>query len=717
MKTVRYTLLLFCLLLTALLLGCKGPQPLSACEQFLAYIQTGEYEQAYALLHSGVRYEEDQRLRDEENEREQSASRISKEQFVTRYESIFAELEISDLAYALTSSVEGDVICVYDYTLTYTSPLIGEQEYAFRMTVLKEDQRWTVEWSPSLIFPEMTWGDTVRVGTLTATRGEILANGVVYAETVNAVSILAVSEKVPAEGVEREQFLRQSALALNMTMDAVEKKLNPEQDFVILKQYYPDQYTAAMETELLLIPGISVDKRNFGTMRNYPQSSALAHIIGYVGPASLEDLERLTGSKEGNDIYNTDSRVGKSGLERQYEAQLRGENGYYIFISNASGENKKTLYRKEVQPGQDVQLTIDPELQNTVDMMLKYSLYGEDTAGAVVVMDPTTGAIQAASSYPAYDLNSFARGISQSDYQTLVNKKNTPLFNRLTQGRYPPGSIFKPFTAAAALESGAMTTETAFPENKGETIEDDLRWRPSDDGEFGPWRYAYITRVSLNHRHKPLNMHNGMIDSDNIYFAYAALRTGVEAFTSYMDNCGFNEAPPFDVPILASQMALEDTEWTDMLLAESAFGQGEILITPVQAAAMFSAFANGGSMMQPYLIEGLYTTDGTAYTASYRHEPAIWKRNVVAASSVSTILPMLKDVIDTGTGHSLRLDNIAGKTGTAQIGSDRTREIFWFAGFRLEGEPRLVIVMLELPANSATFSSVRFNIARELLRQ
>jgi len=706
-------LLLLLALVAGVLPGCKAPTPAEARDAFLALINAGNFEAAYDMLHSSVRYDAQMAAADKLKNKTQPSDRITKEQFAAKYRAIFEELKITGLSFTPGRAVEGEAISVYDYTLAYHSGLLPETPMDFRITVRRENERWTIEWTPALMFPEMTWGDTVREAKTTARRGEILADGVVYAQTVDAASVLAV----PAKIEDKEQFIRQAALLLNMTTDAVGKKLEKATgDFTILKQLYPDELTDALKEQLLLLPGISIDSGNFGTLRDYPQGSSLAHIIGYVGTASEDDLTALTGTASGSSLYNLDSRVGKSGLERLYEKEMRGADGYFIYICGADGANKKTLYESPAQNGEDVQLTLKPELQKRAEDLLKYTLFGDDTAGAVVVLNPTTGSIEAMTSYPSFDLNLFTRGISQADWEKLSTQKNAPLYNRLTQGRYPPGSILKPYTASVALESGAMTPNTQFPFNK-ETITDD-KWIPADHGEFGPWGYGAITRVQLDHRHSPpLNMHTGMIDSDNIYFAYAALRTGVDAFTSFLDNAGFNESVPFELTVQPAQLKNADSNWSPMLLAESAFGQGEVLVTPLQAAAMFSAFANRGSIMAPYLVKGLYKTDGNQYTAVTSHQDTVWKANIVKESTVNTLLPLLEDVITEGTGAWLRLKNIAGKTGTAQIGNDRRREINWFVGFRLNSdEPRLVLVMLEVPANSSAFSQTKFDIARELLK-
>jgi len=213
-------------------------------------------------------------------------------------------------------------------------------------------------------------------------------------------------------------------------------------------------------------------------------------------------------------------------------------------------------------------------------------------------------------------------------------------------------------------------------------------------------------------------MHNGIIDSDNIYFAYASLRTGETLFSELLQKAGLDEAMPFELPISPAQLKNTDTSWTKMLLAESSFGQGEVLITPLHAAYAFSAFANNGSIMEPYFIKGFYYTKENRYVPKELHEESIWKQDAVSKDAVRIIEPMLKDVIVSGTGQYLNLANVAGKTGTAQIGSDRSREISWFVGYRLNtNDPRLVLVMLELPANSEEFSRVKFKIAAALLKE
>jgi penicillin-binding protein len=414
-------------------------------------------------------------------------------------------------------------------------------------------------------------------------------------------------------------------------------------------------------------------------------------------------------------LYSTDSIVGKFGLERAYERELRGSDGSTTYIAGSDGSVKKILYEEKTQNGLDVELTIDIDLQRRAEELLRLTLYGDDTAGTVIVMDPFTGAVEAMCSYPTYDLNLFTRGIGEEDYQKLLDRKNKPLFNRLTQGLYPPGSVFKPFTAAAALQTGAITKDYVFDE----TIDDDY-WIPT---KYGHWQWSAIKRTEIKYRETPLNLHNAVLHSDNIYFANAALLTGIDNFTEYVESIGLGEAIPFELSVSGSQLLNKDSEMNLMLLADSGYGQGEVLITPLQMASSFCAFANGGDIPVPHIVKGIYRTDGTEYITEYETSPVVWKEDVLGGRTIDILESMMKDVVDSdynGTGSKLKVRDcvIAGKTGTAEIGNDKNREIAWFAGYRTDVEKkdaRLVLVMLEVPVGDE-YSNLKFDIARQLLK-
>lgn len=728
MKRILCGLLAVALALPAA--GCSSMSGRRVCLDFLTAITQGDYDGAYDMLDPAV--QADPIEADSENKADIEAAqekelaleakgRITRERFKKKYTAAFEVLGITAVAYENINVTEGDIFTTATFTATYTSELCGDMTEALKLVALSAGGRWVVEWAPSLIFPEMEWGDTIRKAAIPAKRGEILADGELLAATVAKLSVYAVPSRIEDTAL----FVSQAAVLLDMTEAAVKKKLDHAyQDLAVLKEFHTDELTAAVREQLLSIDGIGIDEGNYAVAREYPQGDMLAHILGYTGVVSAETAEATVALVEemnrGRDpedgLYTTDSYVGKLGLEMQYEEVLRGKDGFRVYIQTSQGTNRRTLYTKPVEDGLDLGLTINMELQRRLDFILECELMDEDTAGAVVVMNPKTGAVEAMSSWPSYDLNLFARGISSANYAKLTGQKNTPLYNRLTQGRYPPGSVLKALTAAAALDTGTLDAAYEF---KGE-IEDDY-WLPT---EFGAWMGSKIKRATVKyHRLSPLNMRSAIVHSDNIYFANAALLMGWEKFSAYMEKAGIGANLPFDLNVAGSQLHNKDADLNLMLLAESGFGQGEVLITPLQMAALFCAFANGGDVPQPYLIDGMYKVNGIKYDIVSQTAPKVWREDIVSGQALEVLLPYLKDVVSrdlNGTGRSLNVTDcqIAAKTGTAEIGDDKSREIAWFAGFRCGVEPereRLVLVMLEIPTTGA-YANTKFTIARNLLK-
>ncbi len=727
----RTLCILLCLILCLPALGCSALNGRELCLDFLSAISGGEYDRAYDMIDPAVQAEsisadsenqEDITAAKEKEAALEAGGKITRERFIRKYTAIFETLDIGAVSYENIVVEEGDIFTTVSFTGVYQSGLAGEMRESFSLVAVRTRGRWVIEWEPNLIFPEMEWGDTVRKAAIVAKRGEIMADGELLAATVGKDSVYAIPSRIQ----DTELFVSQAAVLLGMTESAVQARLDKAyNDLTILKQFYSGELTSAVEEQLLSIEGVGIDEGNYAEAREYPQGDMLAHILGYVGTVSAETAEETealvaemnAGRLEENGLYTTDSKVGKSGLEKQYEEVLRGKDGYRVFIQTAAGTNRRTLYTKPVEDGYDLCLTINMALQRRLDEILECELMDAETAGAVVVMNPRTGAIEAMTSWPSYDLNLFARGISSSEYAKLTARKNTPLYNRLTQGLYPPGSVLKAFTAAAALDTGALDETYEF---KG-LIEDDY-WLPT---EFGPWMGSKIKRAEVKYRRLPtLNMHSAIVYSDNIYFANAALLMGWDKFAAYMEAVGIGSSMPFDLNVAASQIHNpSNTDLGLMLLAESGYGQGEILITPLQMATLFCAFANEGDVPVPYLVGGLYKEEGIKYDAVRITVPKTWRTDIVSAHALEVVVPYLQDVVSSalnGTGQSLGVNSvqIAAKTGTAEIGNDKSREISWFAGFRCGVEPgqeRLVLVMLEVPTSGA-YSSTKFTIARHLLK-
>jgi penicillin-binding protein len=684
-KTKKLTIL--AILLTVLIFSG------AACSNKLAPINTlinkffnllgeGNYGNAYTTLLSSS-----------------SMEKIAANEFMDKYTAIFDELEVTGIT---LGDIRVDENNIASFSLTYSTGKAGEITNDISVHAVYEGGAWKLAWTPAVIFPDMDWGDTVRSVTLKAARGEIFAGDTILAQNVGAVSVCVNTAMIENKNL----IATQLSPLLNMTTSDILKKLDTTLTTVVLKQYLPTEIDSFTKQQLLLITGVSIDSGNYGTIRYYPQGSLLAHTLGYVGKISEEELAEAQKNTPG--LYDGDAYVGKTGLEAKYESKLRGTDGFEIYIADSNGTKKTSINKEAAVDWLDIHLTIDFDLQKRAEEVLRVLL--PDMAAAVVVLDPTTGAVQTIASNPTYDLNDFVRGISDEKWNALIASSGKPLFNHATSGLYPPGSIFKPFTASLALESGVLTKNTEFTQK----ITNDL-WTPSG---FGAWTYPAIKRIKLNNRPTPLNMRTAMITSDNIYFAYAALKSGQEGFIAYAESLGLGESIPFELSTAKSQLKNDDTEFNIKYLADSGYGQGEILFTPLQLAATFGAFANNGDIMQPYVVDAFYQANGTDYNSISKTSPLVWKSDVIDSGTITTINPMLEAVVKEGTGASLGNTGtrVAGKTGTAQVSADKTREIAWFAGFWIdENKPRLALVMIELEANSP-YSAYRFTVIHEMLK-
>lgn len=371
------------------------------------------------------------------------------------------------------------------------------------ITASREGGRWVIDWSPLLIFPMMDWGDTVRVGVLQSKRGEILCDGVPYAQNVNVYTVYAVPSSVDAAAADetylrynsREEFAQivASIPQLELKYEDVMKALNNQRnDFASLQTFYPDEVDETLTETILDIRGLGLDTANYGTVRYYPYGASLSHIVGYASIITRQ--EQTYYEMIGDTRYNGDSWVGKYGLELEYEDELTGTNGRFTYIQDVTGASNGVLYRTEAVDGKDLHLTIIPELQERLEDVIETTVYDDNIHGAVIVMNPTTGAIQAMTSFPNFDLNYVSRGMPEAEWDAYLAETDgmgqelNRLFNRATQGLYPPGSTFKLMTAAALIETGTLTPNSLFPSSEQARVDGD-EWFPSENSPPAIWRH------------------------------------------------------------------------------------------------------------------------------------------------------------------------------------------------------------------------------------
>ena len=626
--------------------------------EYMSHIPEQEYEEMYAMLNI------------------EASRNISQDDFVKRNSAIYEGIEVDNMEIEVTAYDEERKAVTYQ---TSFDTVAGNISFENEAIFLKGEDGYKLAWDDSLIFPELGSTDKVKISTTQANRGGILdRNGRVLAGKGVASSVGIVPGKLE----DRDEAIQQIAELLEIESEVIEKKLSAkwvkEDSFVSIKTIPKVAEIELMKIEqdeevlkenerqekLLEIPGVMISDTE---VREYPLGEAAAHLVGYVQSVTAEDLENHAG--EG---YTANSVMGKSGMEGLFEKELKGQNGSSIYIVDSAGNKKAELASIFVQDGKDIQLTIDADLQRSL-----YAQFKEDKSCSVA-MNPYTGEVLALVSTPSYDNNDFIMGLSNEQWTALNEDENKPMYNRFRQV-WCPGSTFKPIIAAIGLESEAIDPMEDYG-NEG------LSWQK--DSSWG----SYC--VTTLHTYEPVILENALIYSDNIYFAKAALKIGTEEMESSLTELGFNEEIPFDIKMAKSQYSNTENIETEIQLADSGYGQGQVLVNPLHMACIYSAFCNEGNIVKPYLV---YQAEATV---------TFWKPGAFSKETANQVLEGTKKVVNDshGTGYAAHRDDIvlAGKTGTAEIKASKDdtsgTELGWFAIYSTEEtveHPILIISMVE----------------------
>lgn len=605
-----------------------------------------------------------------------ASGQISEEDFIKRNSDIYEGIEVHNMTTTIISyDAERNVV---QYQTTFDT-VAGNISFENEAYFLKREDSYKLVWTDSLIYPGLSSTDKVRVSTTQAKRGEILdRNGCVLAGPGVASSVGIVPGKLE----NMDSAIEQIAELLGMKPEEIEKKLSAkwvkEDSFVSIKTLQKVEEIELMSMEpdkelikeherqqrLLEISGVMISDTE---VRAYPLGDAAAHLVGYVQSVTAEDLEKHVG--EG---YTASSVIGRSGAEGLFESELKGQNGCRLYIVDAEGNTKEELADRLVEHGKTIKLTIDSELQRGL-----YEQFREDKSCSVA-MNPYTGEVLALVSTPSYDNNDFIMGLSNEKWTALNEDENKPMYNRFRQV-WCPGSTFKPITAAIGLESEAINPNEDYG-NVG------LSWQK--DASWGSYH------VTTLHAYDPVVLENALIYSDNIYFAKAALKIGAEEMKNSLLGLGFQEEMPFEVVMSKSQYSNTENIETEIQLADSGYGQAQILVNPLHMACLYTAFCNTGNVIKPYFV---YSPDA---------EPEYWIPNAFSENTTNLVLEGIKKVINDshGTGYAARREDVllAGKTGTAEIKASKEdasgTELGWFAVFTAEStveRPILIVSMVE----------------------
>ena len=626
--------------------------PEDVVSTYAQYIVDQNYEEMYNLIS------------------ENSKAQTSQEDYINRNKNIYEGIEIANFAINITSVEKGDNNTVNVNYNNSMDTMAGHIEFANSMTLsLDDNKEYKINWSSNLIFPSLNNSDKVRVKTIEAERGSILDRNGEYLATNGTASQIGL---VPGRMNEQTKDADISKIAelLNMTVESINNSLSAsyvkDDTFVPLKTVSKDE--TDLKNTLLEISGIKIiDSEE----RIYPLGESASQLVGYIQPISAEEL-----AEKADEGYTSSSLIGKYGLERYYEDTLRAVNGAEIYIEDSEGNKKISIVTLDAKDGTDVKLTIDSTLQQQI-----YEQFKEDES-AVVEINPKTGEVLALVSCPSFDSNDFSLGMTTADYNALTQDTQNPLFNRYL-ATYAPGSSFKPIVGAIGLTNGSFTADENFGTSG-------TRWQ--NDSSWGDFYITTLTTYS-----GPANLRNALIYSDNIYFAKAALKIGSDKFIESLKNLGFNENIEFPQTISKSSYSNSEGFTNETQLANSGYGQGEMLVNPIHMAMMYSAFVNEGNMIMPYIE---YKENASSANATY------YKEGVFTKEATDTIRDDLIQVVENpgGTAHSAQIEGktIAGKTGTAEIkdSKDDTEgtEIGWFNAFTVnetDENSRLIISMVE----------------------
>ena len=427
---------------------------------------------------------------------------------------------------------------------------------------------------------------------------------------------------------------------------------------IIYPNYMPldvvkNTYASALRGEIL-----DRNNKKLATMvngkRNYPYGIYASHLVGFV--SRITDSELKEKQEEGIVGYSNSSIVGKKGLEYAFESKVKGVGGQTITLCDQNGTEKEKILESEAKLGESLKTTIDINIQKAL-----YNQIKNENACSVAI-NPYTGEILALVSTPAYNNNDVIAG------------KASDTFNRFSRS-FCPGSTFKPITGAVGLDCGAFTKDTDFGPSP-------RRWQKNSS-----WGSLYIT---TQHQCKKGTLINGITLSDNVYFAKAALRIGGAKLKAGLDKIGFNEQIPFEMNFTASQYSNSDSFTSEAMIANSGYGQGQILVNPLHLASIYSAFVNKGNMVMPVF--------------EYSGKTKYWKENAFKENTANTIKECLENVVKSGTGTGARSYKmtIAGKTGTAEIKASQKDEngieLGWFVALTTDTKPSdsiLIVTMVE----------------------
>ncbi len=556
-------------------------------------------------------------------------------------------------------------------------------------------------------------GNRLRLERIEANRGIIYdVNHLPLVHNVANFLLYCVPSDLPKDKVERDKIINDlaqltqkfSALDIKASLD----DLTPDKLDYYQPLFLADNidYEQALKIylESLSTPGVSLLNTS---RRKYDFSTfSLAHVLGYTGKINSEELAKQ------REIYFPLDYLGKTGVEKSWEETLRGVPGFKQVEVDALGKAKKVVSESQSVPGNNLILSLDAVAQQKLEAIIAHYLKQNGLKrAAAVVLNPNNGEIITLISLPAFDNNTFARGITNNEYQALEQSSDKPLFNRAVSGEYPSGSTIKPVIAAAALEEKIITAATSFLSSGGIRIG---QWF------FPDWKAG---------GHGQTNVKKAIAESVNTFFYYIGggynaeqggfIGLGIDRMVTYFRKFLLGTKLGIDLPNEGAGF-VPTKEWKEKTKKEKwyvgdtyhvAIGQGDLIVTPLQVAAYTMFFANGGKIYQPHIVKEVTQPNGEVVK---KIEPELLASNIVNQTNIQTVREGMRQTVTSGSARSMNSlpVEVAGKTGTAQW-STKKEPHAWFTGFAPYENPELVITILVEEGKGGDF--IASPIAREFL--
>ncbi len=529
---------------------------------------------------------------------------------------------------------------------------------------------WKLQVQNPQFYDERAQQNSIKSVPILAPRGRILdRDGRVIVGNHNSYTLILARESV------KEEHLKPIAQGLDLDYNDLQAKVRrfksqPKYVPIVIKEELTPADLAFVDSHHDFFPELVLIQAQ---RRLYPQNGMLAHVIGYTGEISEEELDAPEFAK-----YNQGDVIGKFGIEREYNDRLMGVDGQRQVIVDNRGQVRQVIGNKPAVPGKDIQLTVDLDLQAVAELAM------DGRNGAVVALDPRNGDVLAMVSRPAFDPNKFAVRIKAKDWKEIADNPDHPMLNRAIQAQQAPGSTFKPFVALSALETGTIDNKFSVHCPGGITL------------------YGHYFKCWEHKGHGTVALHSGMVHSCDVYFYTIGSKEGIDNIAFYADLAGLGHPTGIDLPHEAVGIVPSEKwklrnyrqKWYAGETPSVAIGQGALTVTPLQLARAIGGLGMGGSWYPPHLLK----------VPDKPVKPDVWALN---PDNVRDVVDGMYGVVNEGggTGGRARLPNVdvCGKTGSAQVASNdatkgssakNLKDNGWFEGFAPCHAPEIVVVAL-----------------------